>query len=492
MIGSLTIRADCSPAIGTGHVMRMIALGQAWKDLGGTVQFVGETAVLNDRLTAEGFTVIPLPAVHPDKTDLDTLLAHTETNDWIAIDGYHFDTDYQKTVRQAGRRTLVMDDICDRGEYHADILLNQNGDAEEYTYKTNPEAKLLLGTKYVLLRKEFLAHSTDNRPIPAKANNILLTLGGSDPSNISARLLDALTCLGDDRLHVRIIAGAANPHFAELQEKSRELPGSCELLNNVSDMPSLMKWAHLAVSGAGSTCWELCFLKVPLVAIVIADNQQGIGRTLKSQGVAPVLDTDTTVEDIATMLKDLIHNDSQREIMLAKGRQLVDGQGAARIANTLYCTDIRLRPALEKDCTTLQDWRNDPAVRTRSFSSDIIGLDEHTRWFSNKLSSDNCLLFIAEDGTGLPVGQIRFDRNGNEALVSISVIPSVYGKGIGTVMTKQGCSALASQWPGIKVLAQVKPDNPASAAMFQKAGFSKTENLDNDYLQFEWIDCHDQ
>ncbi len=492
MTTTLTIRADCSPTLGTGHVMRMIALGQAWQDIGGTVQFVGETAALNDRLTDEGFAVIPVPAVHPDKSDLETLLAHTKPNDWIAIDGYHFDTDYQKAVRQAGRRTLVMDDICDRGEYHADILLNQNGDAEEYAYDINPDATLLLGTKYVLLRKEFLDHSTDNRNIPAKANNILVTLGGADPSNMTARILEALAYLGDNELHIRIVAGAANPHFSELQKRCLELPGSHELLSNISDMPPIMNWAHLAISGAGSTCWELCFLKIPLVAIVIANNQQGIGQTLKSQGVAPVLDTDTTVEDIATMLKDLIHNNSQREIMIAKGRQLVDGQGAARVANTLYCTDIHLRPALEKDCTTLLDWRNNPAVRTRSFSSDIIGLDEHTRWFLNKLSSDDCLLFIAEDGSGFPVGQIRFDRNGDEALVSISVIPSTYGKGIGTVMTKQGCSALANQWPGIKVLAQVKPDNPASAAMFKKAGFSKTENLDSDYLQFEWTDCHDQ
>ena len=52
-------------------------------------------------------------------------------------------------------KLLVIDDYNHLPEYECDLLLNQNLGAEKYTYNINPEAKLLLGPKYVLLRREF-------------------------------------------------------------------------------------------------------------------------------------------------------------------------------------------------------------------------------------------------------------------------------------------------------------------------------------------------
>ena len=38
--GNLVIRADAGARIGIGHVMRSLALAQAWQDAGGDVTFV--------------------------------------------------------------------------------------------------------------------------------------------------------------------------------------------------------------------------------------------------------------------------------------------------------------------------------------------------------------------------------------------------------------------------------------------------------------------
>ena len=469
--------------MGTGHVMRMIALGQAWQALGGTVRFVGQTAPLDSRLREEGFDLVGLDRVHPAPDDAQRLLAATEKNDWIAIDGYRFDTAYQQTIRQAGRRTLVLDDFFDRGEYHADILLNQNPDGPRYPYALDG-ATLLLGTRYALLRKEFLRHGGPQGGGGTKAR-MLVTLGGADPDNVTGRVVDAIRTTKLADLHVTIVAGAANPHRDDLRKKIASLPCACELLANVTDMPALMAETDLAVSAGGTTSWELCYFGIPFIAIEIADNQHGVIRELKLRGAAHCLDRGASVRDIATEMEKLILDRRARQAMRAAGSRLVDGKGAARVAQRMYNADIRIRPARAEDCETLLAWRNAPETRANSFSSEEIPLETHRAWFQNKLKDDDCLFLIAEEN-GEPAGQIRFDRDGDRAVVSVSVSPAMKNRGIGTTMTRLGCSALQAQWPDVTAVALVKPDNPASAAMFAKCGFIEAETDTGDHLTLTW------
>jgi len=469
--------------MGTGHVMRMIGLGQAWRALGGDVRFVGQTAPLTGRLKAEGFDCVELARVHPAPEDAQALLAETDTGDWIVIDGYHFDTTYLKTIRDNGRRTLVVDDYFDRGEYPADILLNQNPDGPDYPY-AQESGTLLLGTRYILLRKEF-QRGDSLRETPERAADILVTLGGADPDNVTGRVLDGIKATGLSGLRVTIVAGAANPNLDDLQGRINPLPCACELLTNVADMPALMTRADLAVSAGGTTTWELCFFGVPFLAIEIAGNQRGVIRELDRHGAARSLDRAASVGDIATELKRLIQDREARQAMQAAGVRLVDGKGAMRVARAMHNADIRLRPAEAGDCDTLHAWRNAPETRAHSFTTEEIPLETHRAWFRGKLDDDGCLFFIAMDGKE-PVGQIRFDRDGNQAVVSVSVAPNMMNRGIGTLMTRLGCAELAKQWSGVTAAALVKPDNPASAAMFARAGFAKDDAAGPKHLRFTW------
>ncbi|WP_247648376.1 UDP-2,4-diacetamido-2,4,6-trideoxy-beta-L-altropyranose hydrolase [Pseudodesulfovibrio sp. zrk46] len=466
--------------------MRMIALGQAWKQLGGKVRIVGQITPLIDRLSNEHFELVNLDNTYPSPEDIEVLLEATSKNEWIAIDGYQFDSDYQKQILEAGRRTLVLDDVNDRGRYYASALLNQNPDGNHYDYKVNEDAIRLLGSRFALLRHEFLSHPRKDSTTSSKPRNILVTLGGGDPTNMTGTVIESITQIDSDDLHVKVVCGAANPHLDKLKTTASNLKCHCEFLTAVNDMPSLINWADIAISAAGSTCWELCYFRVPTVAIQIADNQKGIIRELNRIQAAICLSMDTKANDITKALSSLLTNTDKRKLIEKACSTIVDGKGAHRVACALLNADIRLRPATVDDSRRLYNWRNHPAVRARSFQSDPIEYGSHEAWFKSKLADASCKIFIAESTNGTALGQIRFEGMPTEALISISVAPDHNGRGIGTHITKLGCQSIEAIYPGIPVTAFVMKDNPASANMFRAAGFISAPNDADDSLKFEW------
>ena len=116
----LIIRADADSRMGTGHIMRCLALAQAWKSVGGRVRFISscKSRTVNLLLLEKGFELIEIEAPHPERSDLATTLQVIEAvssatengSPWVALDGYHFDPLYQKSVRDAGARVIVIDD----------------------------------------------------------------------------------------------------------------------------------------------------------------------------------------------------------------------------------------------------------------------------------------------------------------------------------------------------------------------------------------------
>ena len=79
-------------------------------------------------------------------------------------------------------------------------------------------------------------------------------------------------------LEVHLIVGPANPRFEALRQIREQLGIACELVVDPPNMASEMIRSDLAVTAAGSTCWELAVLGVPaLLVIVTAENQARFG-----------------------------------------------------------------------------------------------------------------------------------------------------------------------------------------------------------------------
>jgi UDP-2,4-diacetamido-2,4,6-trideoxy-beta-L-altropyranose hydrolase len=338
---SLFIRADANTHMGTGHLMRCLALAQGWKARGGRAMFITacESDSLRHRLSDEGFQVIMLERSYPEPADWETtsqaLAAHPGA--WVVLDGYHFDPAYQCQIKEAGHRLLVIDDMAHLNHYYADVVLNQNINAERLRYSCEPYTRLLLGTRYVLLRAEFLAWQGWRREIPKVAHKVLVTLGGGDPNNVTLKVIQALQQLDVPGLKVRVIVGPANPHLQTLQQAVDFSRCSMQLLTAVTNVPELMAWADIAISAGGSTCWEIAFMGLPSYTIVLAENQVGVAEMLHKQGVSVNMGWFSSIDQtkMAQVVSDLIQDKQRRSYMSDQGRSIVPGLGTRYVVSTI-------------------------------------------------------------------------------------------------------------------------------------------------------------
>jgi len=336
----LIIRADAQAAIGTGHVMRCLALAQAWLRQGGRCCFVCKNplASIAHRITAAGCDLYDLEGdvMIGGIVDAKATIAHAKTlsANWLVVDGYQFNAAYQQQIKDAKLSLLFLDDYGHCDFYTADLILNQNIYASESLYsKRSANTKLLLGCDYALLREEFRSWIGWKREIKQVATKLLITLGGGDPDNQTMKVLQSLKSV-DISLQVTVLVGAVNPHRAELETAVQDLTKhDIQLLHNATNMPELIAASDLAICAGGSTNWEMAFLGLPTIIIIVAENQRLIANQLHKQNIAINLGWFETVQivDIKDRLLHLIQNYGLMREMSRNGQTMVDGQGDERV-----------------------------------------------------------------------------------------------------------------------------------------------------------------
>ena len=483
----LFIRADASVSIGTGHIMRMIALGQAWQAQGGEVHFLCAeiTPALEQRLASKGFHLLRIDATLGSPEDLSEtmhLIAETlqadRKNARVVLDGYHFGSDYQLGIKTAGFTLLVVDDYGHADFYHADWVLNQNISAREELYaKRSPATKLLLGPKFAMLRKEFLTYKGWQREIAPVAKKILVTLGGSDPDNVTLQVIQALIDLD---LHVKVVIGGSNPHLREIENFIRSQNNSTALIEvivNATNMPELMVWADIAVAAAGSTSWELAFTGLPNLVFVLADNQVEIAEGLSARQVAISIGRPSpdALVYFKEKLSQLAVSHTERHRISEVSHELVDGSGAKRVLAEMVADSLLLKRVEPGDFKILWEWANDPLVRQASFEVPSIPWEEHLEWCNRKMADASCFFYLASFQSGEPVGQVRFDIENQEAIVSIGLASSLRGRGLGLAVLLKATALFFENSNAKKIHAFIKPTNHASVRLFEAAGFSWLE-----------------
>jgi UDP-2,4-diacetamido-2,4,6-trideoxy-beta-L-altropyranose hydrolase len=486
---TLVVRADAFSAIGTGHVMRCIALGIAWKSYGGNVYFAShcKSDQLLSRIEKEGFQFIDIHEPHPNPNDIGTissLLNDISTSEYrdktiVVLDGYHFDSHYQKSIKLKGYRLLCIDDYGHAAQYCADVILNQNLSADIGLYPNcPPNTRFLLGPSYALLRKEFITWKNWARVIPNVAKKVLITMGGTDKDNFTLKVIHALNKISIPDLEVAVLLGSTNQYKSEIENALKSSPFSSQLLVSVDNVAEVMAWSDLAIAAGGSTSWELAFMGLPSVLVILAENQRPVSEKLESSGISINLGWQNKVklDTMAKVIDNIIRDHKVREAMSSRGRSLVNGHGSDEVVRFLIDSHIAFRQAREDDCSLIWEWANEYETRSMSFSSQSISWEEHIRWFAEKMNDPKHVFFVLLTINDEPVGQVRYAIEGREAVVSMSISSKYRGRGFGSQGIRMTCGELFKNNEIDVIRAHIKPGNLKSVKAFTRAGFHK-ENI---------------
>lgn len=366
----ITFRADASRRIGSGHVMRCLALADALVAQGATCHFLcrPHDGHLLDRILAHGHRVHRLtPAEeHHDEGGAavagEDTLAHADwlgvgwsidaeqsrhilatlQPDWLVVDHYALDVRWETIARPEGCRVLVIDDLADRA-HRADLLLDQNlgRRASDYDGLVPDACRVLVGPAHALLRPEFADWrdtSLARRQHP-RLQHLLITLGGVDADNVTRRVLDSLSrCTLPDDLRISVVMGATAPWLDDVRAQARRMPWPTEVVVNVDDMARRMAEADLAIGAAGSTSWERCCLGLPTVMLVLAENQAAIAEHLHAaQAAICVGGTDISVlpHQLERIMEEMTADPRCLDALTRHAVCLTEGQGAQTLVHYL-------------------------------------------------------------------------------------------------------------------------------------------------------------
>lgn len=331
----ILFRADGNPSIGTGHVMRCLSLADAFLERGVRTEFVLAGPDMEPLIRQRGFECRVLGSAYDRMEDeLPMLLPLLEEMrpSCVVLDSYFVTAKYMGAVK--ARAPLVYIDDQNAFPYPADVVVNYNLYGEETPYP--PGKTYLLGPRYAPLRRQF--RGLVPREERMAVEQVLISTGGTDPCHV------ALGCAEYLLEHpprpgavYHFVLGAMNRDAGRIKRMAAGAPYLVPH-QGVSDMRTLMLLCDAAVSAAGTTLYELCACGLPTVTYVLADNQIKGAAAFEAAGLMPCAgdarNAPHFAERIFAKLEGLDSPELRRETA-RRMRALVDGNGAARLADRL-------------------------------------------------------------------------------------------------------------------------------------------------------------
>ena len=289
------LRVDAGRKYGLsfGHVSRCLMIARVLQEeYGSEIMFL----MCNfpegiNHVTRNGYRVKKLP-VPSDRQEPESIMDAIKEYqpDMLIIDVPYknIDTSYFSKLREWEINIVFIDDS--RFIYpNVDVLLNSNILAPKRMQEINNQkyinTRFLLGIDYFVFDDSLLEETA----IRGKGDyNILVTLGGADPTLLTLKVLKALLEEDWRGYAFYIILG---PGYSDLNEIETLIGGSRKEYNvviNPTNLISFLKRCDFAICAGGRTMYELFYLKKNFFPIATAKHEAEVIEEFVRRGIIKI------------------------------------------------------------------------------------------------------------------------------------------------------------------------------------------------------------
>ncbi len=324
---TLTVRADANRAIGHGHLMRTLAIAEAVQDLGhAEVRYFVAPGTYVRPLEERGFSfrVVPVgpaeawvPDVSPDDGP-------------VLLDSYEIREADLDHLRAQGFAVALFDDGSRLSSYNAGLVVDASPRAAALAFKGAPDTIFLLGATYFPVRRAIRDAATP-ADVPERVRRACVTLGGSDPDDATALIVEAIAAFGQIPETTVILGASYQGRVSEGQL------GTIRVVRSPKEYPSLIANADLVITAAGGSALECAALGRPMVTVELTPDQRPNSRALAQAEAAVSLGERDGIDivKLCGVLSGICFDRQLRAALGANARRLVDGGGSRRIAGAI-------------------------------------------------------------------------------------------------------------------------------------------------------------
>jgi UDP-2,4-diacetamido-2,4,6-trideoxy-beta-L-altropyranose hydrolase len=468
------IRCDSSNRIGSGHVIRCMALAEILTEKNIPVEFICKNfpQSMISQIRKGGYRVHLLsPKLDQNQDAIVSLKIIKRTKlPLVIVDNYALDAEWESKIANQ-YHVLTIDDL--RSRNHAShLILNPNflkPGTVKYNVDRLKETILLLGPQNAILRKEF-RQIFERKILNPKRSGITVFFGSYDESGETYKFLKKVIEV-KPKLHFEIIVSSFNVKLKDIRRL--KLPNNIQIHVQPEKVSKILLRTQLFIGAGGSITSERLICGLPGIVVSVAENQEVIAQNLAKSGVQIYLGPVSKVNygNVIARSQKLLRDNDQIDSMRATGKKIIGPltfDQINRLADVLW-----LRPATTDDANFLFNLRKEPSVAALSINQTDFTFSSHVKWLMGRIASSDTKLYVVVY-RGKSCGQIRLDRDGT---VSISLSRNVRGMGLSARALR-----LALR-PG-KYTAIIRPDNLPSLKLFRSVGFQKTGKVNINNLEF--------
>ena len=336
MINIIYFRTDANDIIATGHVMRCLTVAKEFTQNNEEVSFIVSDKQSEKLIISEGY---PVHVLDVDWKHLDgnieaaILKKYIKKNDIIFIDTYSATECYIKEIKKLAKIIIFDDLFCEK--YSADVIINYNLYYNLFDYEErykNTKNQLLLGGKYVPLRKQFQLEKVERMQVDIenkKTINVLVICGGGDLYNTMFQIVSYIQkndILLFKRFQWKIVCGAYNTHFNMINEFSSKYD-NVTLYKNINNMAKVLMECDICISAASTVLYECCAMQLPTIFYCVADNQKYDADAFKDMMIYAgdfINNKNQVLIEILQSLKRIVHCNQEYYSMIKKLEMSVD------------------------------------------------------------------------------------------------------------------------------------------------------------------------